>query len=470
MGLPVIMDASGPVVNDIDSIRTKLDQDITSLAPGYTSDLPGTLIEDILSTDIGAVSACDQARVDMLNAASPYAINIYLLNQLAAQRGVPLQKVAGNMQVYVQFIGSPGWVIPKGMQVSDGNYTYVTQNSVIIGSSGTSTSMALAMAQTSGTWDIPSGSVNTLVTQLNAGADLKVNNPSAGVPISAESDDDFRARVMAAQNMGVQGSPNYIMSTLASISGVLKRSVACHPYSDGYLITCAGGNPYDVAKSLYDSVGDITLLRGSLVKISSVSNATQAVITTGTSHGLITGQAVTIIGATGITSINGTRVATVINDNQFSINVDTTGSDTYTGGGFLSNDARLQSITIYDGPNSYTIPYIIPLTQLIGVSMTWNAPASAAASQELISGISVPAIVNYINTLATGSPINLMAMRYAIQSAMTGSIDISTISRLELSVTLDGTPVDPPTGSYLVSTDSLSYSYTSASNVSVQRG
>lgn len=469
MTLPIIMDQSGPVVNDVSTIRTKLDQDITALAPGYTSNLPGTLVEDILSTDCGAVAACDQSRVDMINALSPYGVNLYLLNQLASVRGIN-NKAAGNMQVYLQFIGAQGWVIPKGVQATDGTYTYITQNTVIIGSSGTSTSMALAIATESGEWDIPANSVNTVSTALPEGSHLTVHNPSAGVSGAAESDDDYRARVMLAQSIGVQGSPNFIRTAVAAVNGALRRSVSCLAYSDGYLVTCAGGDPYDVAKALYDSVGDITLLRGSQVKISAVSNDNPAVITTSTAHGLINGQSVNILGATGITSINGTHAITLINSTQFSIQVDTSTDGTYTGGGFISNDPRMQSITIYDGPNSYTIPYIIPLTQLVGVTLLWNAPATASASQELISGLATPAIVNYINSLTSGSSINLLAMQYAIQEAISESIDISTLSRMELSVTLNGIAVSPPTGSYLVATDSLSYPYSSAANINVQRG
>lgn len=68
--------------------------------------------------------------------------------------------------------------------------------------------------------------------------------------------------------------------------------------------------------------------------ITNVSAANPAVITSA-SHGLTTGARVTITGVTGtgaITNANTTAVATRIDDNTFSIPVDTSGG-TYTSGG-----------------------------------------------------------------------------------------------------------------------------------------
>ncbi|WP_420488937.1 hypothetical protein [Phytobacter diazotrophicus] len=62
------------------------------LSPGLTTDLPGSLIEDIVSTDVGALLVCDQARVDLINSVGPLKTNLTMLNLLAQQSGIALQK------------------------------------------------------------------------------------------------------------------------------------------------------------------------------------------------------------------------------------------------------------------------------------------------------------------------------------------------------------------------------------------
>ena len=50
---------------------TVLQQELIALVsatnPGYTANLPGSLIEDISSTDVGALSLIDSARVELFN-------------------------------------------------------------------------------------------------------------------------------------------------------------------------------------------------------------------------------------------------------------------------------------------------------------------------------------------------------------------------------------------------------------------
>jgi hypothetical protein len=55
-----------------------------------------------------------------------------------------------NTSVYVVFIGSPGFVIPKGFTVGDGNHQYTLQNNTVIPSSGQS-EPAYCLATSSGT-------------------------------------------------------------------------------------------------------------------------------------------------------------------------------------------------------------------------------------------------------------------------------------------------------------------------------
>jgi hypothetical protein len=68
--------------------------------------------------------------------------------------------------------------------------------------------------------------------------------------------------------------------------------------------------------------------------VTGATNASPIVITTGSAHGLSSGQIVTISGVTGNTAANNTWVITVVNSNQFSLN-GSTGNGNYVSGGTI---------------------------------------------------------------------------------------------------------------------------------------
>lgn len=80
--LPVIYDITGPVAKTAEELRQQVIETATRLSPGITTDLPGSLIEDMVSTSVGALLVCDQARVDLINSCSPYGSNVHLLTHL----------------------------------------------------------------------------------------------------------------------------------------------------------------------------------------------------------------------------------------------------------------------------------------------------------------------------------------------------------------------------------------------------
>ena len=51
----------------------------TALSPGLTANLPGSLVEDMASTAVGAVVIQDQAFVDLVNSISPYTANPFII-------------------------------------------------------------------------------------------------------------------------------------------------------------------------------------------------------------------------------------------------------------------------------------------------------------------------------------------------------------------------------------------------------
>ena len=129
---PVVMTSAGLQPTSPITIRQALIDRVAATNPGYTANLPGSLIEDISSTDVAAIALADAARVELVNSLTPYGANDYLLRQLGNIYGVPLGRDS-TTSVLVVFSGSIGFVISAGFTVSDGTYQYVVQTDGIIG-------------------------------------------------------------------------------------------------------------------------------------------------------------------------------------------------------------------------------------------------------------------------------------------------------------------------------------------------
>jgi hypothetical protein len=104
--------------------------------------------------------------------------------------------------------------------------------------------------------------------------------------------------------------------------------------------------------------------------ISGVSNANPAVIRTSAAHGLVTGDTVTITGVSGPTGVNTTAVATVLSSTTFSIPVNTSGAQSYAGGGTFSTANGVA----------------IPLGQVTAPHESWFVNLDAANSVVLANG------------------------------------------------------------------------------------
>jgi len=99
----------------------------------------------------------------------------------------------------------------------------------------------------------------------------------------------------------------------------------------GRLWTWAGSRLY-FSQVESDNLGTLT--------VSGASNATPIVITTSTSHGLTTGNQVSITGVGGTTAANGNWVVTVLTATTFSLN-GSVGNGAYTAGGTVTKLGRL---------------------------------------------------------------------------------------------------------------------------------
>ena len=258
--LPVNYDIAGPVPQTMDQLRQRVVDTAVALAPGITTELPGSLIEDMVSTSVGALAVIDQARVDLINSCSPYAANVHLLAQLGAIYGVPRGQ-GTNTSVYVVFVGPPGFPVPKGFTVGDGTYTYTVQRDTMIPDSG-QTEPVYCLATTAGTWAVPAGSVNQIKTSVPDSYNLTCTNLTDGLPGAQEQTyASYRAQVLQAGMYGVQGTPDCFRAELKNVSGVQENLLSFRQASLGaWVAVVGGGDPYEVAYAIYKAVPDISIL------------------------------------------------------------------------------------------------------------------------------------------------------------------------------------------------------------------
>jgi Baseplate J-like protein len=399
MTLPVVMTASGPTPNSPATLNSDLIATVQAEDANFTANLPGLLIEDLTSTGTAMLSQMDQARVDAINSVTPYGANAFILAQQGTLLGLP-QGTPTNTSVYVVFTGPAGYVLPAGFVVGDNTYQYVLQDGGVIQANGT-TAQLYAVANQSGSWSVTAGSVTQIVTSLPApyNTEITVTNPQAGVASTgSESVQSYRSRIVAANQVAGQGTPNYIQTLLQAVPGVTPRLVAILQTTFGWEVICGGGDPYAVAFAIYRGVLDLSTIVGSITP------------------------------------------------------------------------SRNISVTLTDSPNQYTITSVNPPQQVVTVDAIWNTNLPNFTASAQVNQLASTAIQNYINSIIVGQPINVFAMESAFQQAVVSALPTNNLTRLVFSVAINGSVVDPESGTGIIPSDLESYFQISASGVAVSQG
>lgn len=263
---PIVITSAGLQPQSPASLLSQLLAAVSATNPGYTANLPGSLVEDISSTDVAAIALCDAAKVELVNSLTPYGANVPLLTQLGALTGVILNQPT-NTSVYVVFSGPPGRTIAQGFIVSDGTNQYVAQDGGIVGAGGT-TPPLYALATVPGSWAVPANTVTSLVTSVPVAYAITVTNPSAGLPgtATAETEESYRARVVMAYQAPAQGMPTMLRTLLGKVAGVQARLVSIvQVNASEWEIICGGGDPYQVAYAIFTALFDVSTLVGSQI-------------------------------------------------------------------------------------------------------------------------------------------------------------------------------------------------------------
>lgn len=467
---PVVMTAAGLQPISPIALRQALLTLVAATNPGYTANLPGSLIEDISSTDVAALALADQARVELVGSLTPYGANNYLLRQLGAIYGVPLG-VDSTTSVQVVFSGPAGFVISAGFTVSDGTYQYVVQTGGVIGTSGDSAEI-YALATEQGSWAVPADSVTQLVTSVPEGITLTVTNPDPGLPgTGAQTAEQYRAQVLHAGLAVSQGMPSALRTALQAVDGVQARLVAVRQQSSGWEVICGGGDPYEVAYAIFISLFDISTLVGSTIAITDITQANPGEVTTDLNHGYETGDEVTIEDVVGMTAVNGvTFTVTVIDEKTFTLGVNTSGYGAYVSGGVCTPNDRNQEVSIYDFPDAYVVRYVQPPQQVVDIALTWNTTSTNLVPPAAVAQLGSPALVNYVMAIAVGQPMNLFEMQAVFQEAVASLVPPAQLTRMVFTVSINGIGTPPSAGTGIIAGDPESYFFTDSTHIDITQG
>lgn len=468
--LPVVMSATGAVPTPPATLLAQLLAYVAAVNPGYTANLPGSLIEDISSTDVGALAIIDQIRVDLINSLTPYGANEFLLNALGQIYGVQ-KGVGSNTSVYVVFSGTVSFLIPKGFVVSDGTNQYSVQDGGVVGGGG-STVPLFCVALNSGTFSVPANTVTQLVSSVPSGIALTCTNPLAGTPgITAQSEGDYRAQVLQAGVAVAQGMPSFLKTQLENVPGVQDRLVSIRPSttSGEWIVICGGGDPYETAYAIFTGIFDITTVVGSTISVTAATVAADCVYTTDLNHGLVNGDTATVSGASP-SGYNATGTVAGATEKTFRIGNDTTSAGSYVSGGVVTPNNRNITVSIIDYPDVYPITFVNPPQQTVTMTVTWNTSSTNVVSPTAVSQLAAPAIADYINSIIVGQPINVLALEDAFQVAVATILPSSLITVLNFSVSINGNVTAPDSGTKIIVGDPQSYFSASASSITVSQG
>lgn len=475
--IPVVVTAAGAQPTPPADLLAQLIAAVSAQNPGYTV-LPAGLIEDISSTDVGALVIADTARVETINSLTPTGANDFLLLQLGQQAigpegGAP--GVPSNTSVFVIFTALdpntsaplPGLPIGRGVTVSDGTYQYVVQDGGVTDTNGHSPAL-FCLATISGSWTVSTNTVTTVQTSFPNTVAITCTNPQPGLPgAAAETASQFRARVLRAQLATSTGTPELLKTLLGNVAGVQQRLVSTRQVGAGWEVIVGGGDPYQVAGAIFASGLDVSTLVGSTLSVTNITNANPGVVTTDLNHNYANGQQATINGVVGMTPINGIPfTVTVVDEKRFSLGIDTTGYPHYISGGVVTPNLRNVTPSIFSPPDVYVVPFVIPPQQTVTMTATYSTTNDNFTSQAAVAQLAAPALADYVNSIIVGAPMSLLLMEQTFTDAVSSVLDPTLLSDLQFAVQINGVST-APTGK-LIFGDPESYFFATSGGMSVE--
>jgi hypothetical protein len=282
------------------------------------------------------------------------------------------------------------------------------------------------------------------------------------------------------------GMSRYLKTLLGNIPGVQARLISVRQdFTTGkHIVIVGGGDPYQVAYAIWRALFWTGGIIPAPLEISGVSSTNPAVVTTGDTHNLITGMNESISGVqgTGImsninnTPANPTWPITVIDAHNFSVPFNASHTpglppNVYGTGGVVTPNPIIEEVTIVDYPDTYLIPYTIPVQETVSIIVIWQTDSPNYVSPTAIATAGAPALQDYINGLPVGTaPINFYTMTEVVLDSITSILPAEAITVLNFHVSVDGVGIEPAPNTGVVYGDPNSYFYTTLANIVFEEG
>ena len=135
-----------------------------------------------------------------------------------------------------------------------------------------------------------------------------------------------------------------------------------------------------------------------------------------------------------------------------------------------STNAYNVLVNIVSPPNVYPIVYVNPAAATTTVTVTWNTNIPTFGSQQSVQTLAAPALVNYINSIPVGNPMNLLEMNAVFTQAVASVLPSANITSLSYTVLVNGTQVSPGAGTQLITSGNDQYFLAASNAVTVTQG
>jgi hypothetical protein len=111
----------------------------------------------------------------------------------------------------------------------------------------------------------------------------------------------------------------------------------------------------------------------------------------------------------------------------------------------------------------------VPFFQFTNITLQWNTIATNFVSPSAVATLAGPAIVNYVNSIPVGQPLNVFEVQSVFQAAVISILDPRLISVINVTVLVNGVQLSPASGTGLIYGDPQSYFETTLGEVTVSQ-
>lgn len=133
------------------------------------------------------------------------------------------------------------------------------------------------------------------------------------------------------------------------------------------------------------------------------------------------------------------------------------------------NPVSGKTVDILVYPDTYQIPFVIPASQDVSVTVTWNTTATSFIDENGVVSATQQPISDYVNAIAIGRPINTLEIQQIFAQHTATLIPPGLLSQVDVRVAINRVTVVPSEETSLIYGDVYSYFSSTASTITVKK-